>query len=273
MEAAAPKRAARKAESNSTLRVLARIGYAANGLVHLLIGVIVIIIAFGGDGESDQSGAFMAIASTPFGFIALWALAIALCALGIWHVLEGVLARDPDGDAKGSAKKWGRRISEWSQSLIFIVLGVVAGAVALGARVDSEESAETASRGVLSLPGGPAILGLLGVGIGIGGISFMVMGALRSFKKKLSMPASPVGDVMTILGVIGFIAKGVALTIVGLLMVVAAAKVDASTTGGLDGAIRALLHVAYGPLLVGLVGIGFIAYGVFCFFRARYARL
>ncbi|MGM7666079.1 DUF1206 domain-containing protein [Microbacterium sp. A93] len=273
MGTAAPKRAARKAESSTTLRVLARVGYAANGVVHLLIGVIVIVIAFGGKGASDQSGAFMAIAAAPLGFVALWALAVALCALGIWHALEGILARDPDGDAKGSAKKWGRRVSEWGQSLIFIVLGIVAGAVALGARVDSEESAETASRGVLLLPGGPVILGILGVGIGIGGVSFVVMGALRSFKKKLSIPANPVGTVVTALGVFGFIAKGVALTIVGFLTVVAAAKVDASNAGGLDGAIQALLGVAYGPLLVGLVGVGFIAYSVFCLFRARYARL
>ena len=43
--------------------------------------------------------------------------------------------------------------------------------------------------------------------------------------------------------------------------------------GGLDGALRALLALAYGPLLVGAVGVGFIAYGFFCLFRARYARL
>ena len=29
----------------------------------------------------------------------------------------------------------------------------------------------------------------------------------------------------------------------------------------------------YGPLLVGVVGVGFVAYGVFCLFRARFARL
>lgn len=273
MEIAAPKQAARKAESNNAFRVLARTGYAANGVVHLLIGVIVIFIACGGEGTSDQSGAFMAIASAPLGFLALWALSVALCALGIWHVLEGILARELGADVKGFAKKWGRRISEWGQSLIFIALGSVAGAVALGARVSSEESAETASRGVLSLPGGSGLLALLGVGIGIGGVSFVVMGALRSFRKRLSIPRTAMGKVATVLGVFGFIAKGAALIIVGSLMVVAAVNVDASTAGGLDGAIHALIGVAYGPLLVGLVGFGFLSYGIFCFFRARYARL
>lgn len=269
----AAKRAARKAESSSTLRVMARVGYAANGAVHLLIGVIIIVIAFGGHGDSDQSGAFQAIAAAPLGFIALWVLAVALGALGVWHALEGVLARNASSDAQGAARKWGRRSSEWGQAIVFIALGIVAGAVALGAEVDSERSAETASRGVLMLPGGPIVLSVIGTGIGIAGISFIGMGALRRFKNKLSAPSNPLGDVVTVLGVVGFIAKGVALTIVGTLAIVAAVQFDTSTAGGLDGAVQALLRVPYGPLLVLLVGVGFIAYGVFGLFRTRYARL
>ena len=49
--------------------------------------------------------------------------------------------------------------------------------------------------------------------------------------------------------------------------------VDPAAAGGLDGAIDALLGVVGGPFLVGFVGAGFVAYGVFCFFRARYAKL
>lgn len=273
MTTAAPKRVARKAESSSALRVLARAGYAANGVLHLLIGVIAIVISFGGTGESDQSGAFKAIASAPLGFLALWLLSVALWALGVWHALEGILARDTAGDAKGLTKKWGRRISEWGQAFVFIVLGLIATSVTLGARVDSEESAETASHGILLLPGGPVVLGLVGIGIGVGGVSFVTMGALGSFKKKLSISSDRVGSIVTVLGVVGFIAKGVTLVIVGILLVFASITVDASAAGGLDGAIQALLGVAYGPFLVCLVGIGFISYGIFCAFRARYARL
>ena len=47
----------------------------------------------------------------------------------------------------------------------------------------------------------------------------------------------------------------------------------ASQAGGLDDAFDALHALFPGPLLVGLVGVGFIAYGLFLFFRARYARL
>ncbi|SDH40647.1 DUF1206 domain-containing protein [Microbacterium pygmaeum] len=275
------KKVARKAESSTPLRAVARAGYAANGLVHILIGVITLVLAFGGDGESDQAGALNAIAAAPFGFVLLWVLAIALWALGLWHLFEGVLVSAPastssDGTvetAKRQGSKWGRRISEWGQAVVFVALGLIAAVVALGARVDSEQSTEDVSRGVLSIPGGPIVLGLIGLGVGIGGVSFIVMGFLRSFEKKMSIPAGGIGPAVKTLGIVGFIAKGIALVIVGILLLVASVKVDPAAAGGLDGAMTALLALPYGPWLAGAVGVGLIAYGVFCFFRARFARL
>lgn len=273
MSAPAAKAAAREAEGNTVFEVFARAGYVANGVVHLLLGVLVFVIAFGGDAEGDQAGAFKAVAGAPLGFVVLWLIAIALWALGLWHAAEGVLARDLSGDAKGAAKKWGRRTSEWGQAVIFIALGVIAAAVALGARPNAEETAESASRGLLVIPGGPIVLALVGLGIGIGGISFIVMGFLRSFHKRMAIPDDAVGRSVTTMGIIGFVAKGAALLIVGVLLMIAALRTDAETAGGLDGAVEAILELALGPVLVGIVGVGFIAYGVFTVFRARYARM
>jgi len=264
----AAKRAAREARSSPALRALARGGYAANGLVHVIIGVIVIVIAVGGRGESDQAGAFKTIAAAPLGFVALWVLALLLGGLGVWHAADGLLT-----SRRSDVRKWGVRISEWGQALVFLALAAVSASVALGARPDADETAEDASRGVLTLPGGPWLLGIAGIGIGIGGVAFVVMGLRRSFRRKMSIPSGALGSGATVLGVVGFVAKGVALVVVGILLTVAAIKVDPGSAGGLDGAIRALLDVFAGPFLVAVVGAGFIAYGAFCFFRARYARL
>jgi hypothetical protein len=250
------------------MRALARSGYAANGIVHALIGTIVIAISLGAEGESDQAGAFKAIGAVPAGFVALWALAVALAALGVWHLLAAVLARDPD-----LKKRWGMRVSEGSQALVFLALAAIAGAVALGAKPDGDAAARAASRGVLAVPGGPFVLGAAGLGIGIAGVVFVVMGARRSYRNKVSVPDGPLGAAIDVLGIVGFVAKGLALVAVGILVLVAAVKVDPEESGGLDGGISALLALPLGPLLVGAIGVGFIAYGVFCVFRARYARL
>lgn len=262
------KRAARTVTGSPLMHALARGGYAASGVVHALIGILVLALAFGVGGTADQSGALRTLAGSPVGLVLLWLIAVLLGALALYHLVEGVALRDAS-----SAKKWGRRLSEWGQAIVFAGLGVVAAAVALGARTDGNQSAEGASRGVLTLPGGPFLLALVGVGIAGGGIAFGVMGVLRSFEKKMSIPGRGVGPLVKTLGVAGYLAKGTALTIVGVLLVVAAVTSDAAQAGGFDDAFDKLRSLFLGPLLVGIVGAGFIAYGVFLFFRARFARL
>ncbi len=241
----------------------------ANGVVHALIAAIVVAVAFGGSGRSDQTGAFTAVASAPIGFIALWLLSITLCALGVYHAADGLLAKGVDG----TAQKWGRRAAEWGQALVFITLGLVAASVALGARPDAEKTTEQASRSVLTLVGGPILLSIVGIGVAVGGATFIAMGMRRSYENKVDIPEGRAGVAVTILGVVGFIAKGLALVIIGVCLMVAGIRVDPLAAGGLEGAIEALLVLPLGPWMAGLVGLGFFAYAIFCVFRARYARL
>jgi hypothetical protein len=258
----------RDARSQPVARMLARAGYAATGIVHALMGAIVLAVAAGGDGESDHAGAFRAIAEVPLGFALLWILAVTLLVLGLWHASSAVLARR---DTR--AATWGRRVSEGGQAIAFLALGAVSASVALGARPYGERTAQDASRGLLALPAGPWLLGAVGLGVGIAGITFVSIGVRRGFRKVMTIPHGPVGRSVTALGVIGYVAKGAALIVVGILLAVAAVTVDAEAAGGLDGAVHALRRMTFGPLLVGLVGVGLIAYGIFCGARTRYARL
>ncbi|WDG19104.1 DUF1206 domain-containing protein [Microbacterium sp. Clip185] len=261
-----PRNAARRLESDPRLRTLAKAGYAATGLVHVMLGALVLAVAFGGDGDADQSGAFRALAGTPAGLVTLWAVALALLALALWHAVAAFAGA-------GEKSTGSRRLSEAGQALAFAVLGVIAIVVAVGGRSDGDESVKETSSGLLSIPGGPFILGAVGVGVLVAGIAFGVIGGRRSFRKKLSVPGGGMGTLVVTLGVVGYVAKGVSLATVGVLLGVAAIRVDPREAGGLDGAVRALLELPAGPLIAIAVGGGLIAYGLFCLFRARYARL
>jgi hypothetical protein len=268
MDTEAPKRVAREATSQPWFRGLARLGYVSSGIVHALIGVIALVVALGGDAATDQTGALRAIAAFPLGFTLLWIIAAGFFALAAWKIAEGVLVRD-----ENPLKRWGARVGQWGQAVVFAALGTVSSAIALGARLSSERAAEQASRGVLQIPGGTFVLIAVGIGVGVTGISFVSMGVRRTYRTQVSVPDGPLGRVVDALGIVGFLAKGIALVAIGVLLVVAAVRDEASTAGGLDGALAALLELAYGPLLVATIGVGFLAYGAFCFFRARYARL
>ncbi|QEW02630.1 DUF1206 domain-containing protein [Microbacterium lushaniae] len=260
--------AARSAEHNPVLRVLARAGYAANGVMHALIGIIVLAAAFGGSGAADQTGAFRSVAAAPWGFALLWAIAVGLIALGVWHAVAAVGAR-----RARRTQRLGILAAEIGQAVVFATVGAVAASVALGARPSAERAAEDASAGVLSMPGGPFLLAAVGLGVAIAGVAFVVMGVRRSFRSKVTLPRTAWGHAVAGLGVAGFVAKGIALFIVGVLLGVAAVQVDPGQAGGLDGAVQALLQLPAGPLLGVAVGAGFLAYGAFTILRARFAKL
>lgn len=261
--------AARAVERQPDARALARGGYVANGVVHLLIGSLIVAVAFGGERDADQTGAFRAVAELPLGFVALWAAAALLTALGLWHLAEGMLA----SRRRRGAAVWGLRVSEWGQALVFLFFGGLSAAVALGARPHADEAARDVSRGILAVPGGVFAIVLVGVGVAIAGVVFAVMGVRRSFRSKMTIPEGAIGRVVAGLGVTGFIAKGVALGSLGGVLIVAAVRSRADEAGSLDAAIRALLDLSFGREIVVVVGAGLLAYGVFTVFRARYADL
>ncbi len=89
--------AAREAEANPAFRVAARAGYVANGILHLLVGALVLAVDFGAAEDSDQTGAFRAVTALPLGAAALRALAAGLVALGGWHLLQAVAPRGLSG--------------------------------------------------------------------------------------------------------------------------------------------------------------------------------
>jgi len=75
------------------------------------------------------------------------------------------------------------------------------------------------------------------------------------------------------LGVVGYVAKGIALFAVGVLFVVAAFTFDPEKASGLDGALKSLADLPFGIVILVAVGIGLIAYGLFLVARSRLARL
>jgi hypothetical protein len=75
-------------------------------------------------------------------------------------------------------------------------------------------------------------------------------------------------------GRIGYVGKGAALAVVGVLLVVAAVRSDPEQAEGLDAALHTLAGLPFGAVLLTLVALGFAGYGVYALAgRARYAKV
>jgi hypothetical protein len=259
--------AASRLENNRALQLAARTGFAVNGLLHLLIGGIALSVAFGSGGKADQSGALSGLASTPGGTFLLWVVTVGLWALGLFQVLETVLVRGTDKDA------WVGRAKEGGKAVAYLAIGFSAFSVARGGGGSSSGQTQSLTAKLLATPGGVLLVVLLGLGVLAVGVYFVLKGARKKFLDDISAPAGKTGRSITLLGQVGYIAKGVAVAVVGVLFCVAGVTSDPSEATGLDGALKSLTDLPFGVVLLVLVALGLIAYGVYCFARARYARL
>jgi hypothetical protein len=259
--------AARTAQDSTVFRTLARVGYVVLGILHLLIGGIAISIATGGGGEADQGGAMQQIQRSPAGVVLLWIIVLGLVALAIWQIAEAVLERDPD------AKKWGHRIKFLGTAAAYVAIAGTALVYALGGQSQSSDSSQSFSARLLAAPAGVALLVLVGLIVVAVGGAFVVRGITRAFTKHLELPTGAARKGIISFGVVGYIAKGIAVGVAGILFVVAALTHDPETAGGLDAALRALAGLPFGVIILWTVGAGLVLYGLFCFARARYARM
>src|SRR3954468_3947665 len=71
-QAAHVGRSARRAARSPALGRAARAGFAASGLVHLLVAYLVLRVAWTGGGQADQSGALSVLGDNPVGKGLLW---------------------------------------------------------------------------------------------------------------------------------------------------------------------------------------------------------
>jgi hypothetical protein len=78
---------------------------------------------------------------------------------------------------------------------------------------------------------------------------------------------------VTGLGVVGYVAEGVALFLVGLLFIIATVNAHPQESTGLDGGLKALREQPYGVYLLTAVGAGLICYGLYLMVKAKFARM
>ena len=115
--------------------------------------------------------------------------------------------------------------------------------------------------------------GLIIIGVGVGGI---IKGVKESFAEEIntsSMSSPTTRKGVLRLGQVGYIAKGVALSLVGGLLTYATITFDRQTAQGLDGALQTILAQPFGKFLLTAVALGFVAFGLFAILQSRYRRM
>lgn len=268
---------------------IARVGWAAKGVVYVLIGLLAFTVAadpFGwrsasGSGEADPSGAIATIARQPFGTVLLWAVGIGLLLYALWRLVTVVLPADLDAHAVL------RRVGYTVSAATYVVLGLSALSLALhpgssgggGAQGQSSQSQDsqvtTATNAVMEWTGGRWIVGVAGVVVvGIGGY-FLWKAATASFEKQLERRSvGPLSwNVVRNMGRVGWIGRAVMMGLIGVFVTRAAIQFDPDEARGLDDSLRRVADDSFGMVLVLVVALGLVLYGGFCIVSAPLRKL
>jgi uncharacterized membrane protein YidH (DUF202 family) len=250
----------------------ARVGLACYGVTHLLIAWLALQIAFGGGGgeQANQKGAFQQLTDNAFGKILLWIIVVGFVAVGLWRLGQAIWGYRYVSDKKKQLRKRG---TSAFKAVVFFTLTVLAVRTAIGSG-GGGNGQQQATAGVLGLPGGQWIVGLVGLGIIVAGGSKIYAGWKKKFEDDMNMPSDQkTRQAVERTGQIGYIAKGVSIAVIVVLVVIAAIQFDPAKAAGLDAALRSLAQTPLGPWLLVVVALGLAAYGVFCWFDAKYHRV
>ena len=264
---------AKRAAHNPWLERAARFGYVVKGVLYLLMGGLAYAVATQQGGAlTNPKGAIATVAGLPYARPLLILMAVGLVCYGMWGFVRAIF--DPLGRGHrpaGLADRLGCFLSGcFYTSLVPFTVKLV-----LGAPADAGSGGgEPLTARLIAAPGGPWLLGAIGLAwLVMSGFGQIYEGVTARFRRDLESWRVAQLELATLLGRIGFIARGVAFSIIGLFIIQAAVHHDAYVNTGLDGALAALAAQPYGPWLLGAVAAGLICFGAFCFCCARWIRV
>lgn len=261
--------AARQAADSKPVDWAARAGLTARGVVYLLIGVLALLVAFGGHAHVDQKGALQQVLAKPFGGFLVGAMAVGFAAYAIWRLSEAAFG------VTGEGRKALPRLQSLVRGLVYAGLAVVAVGLLLGSRKPQSAQSRELTATVMQQPGGRWLVGLVGAGIAITGLVLAWEGLRAKFMKYFPEgQLSPgVRAAALVLGRIGNVGRGLVFALVGSLVIAAAVTYDPAKAGGLDAALKTLRDRPYGGFLLALAAAGLIAFGIYGLIEARYRRV
>ena len=262
--------AGRRAENSDWMDHAVRVGIVSYGVVHLVLAWLTLKLVFGsGGGNASNQGALHQLAQTSLGRVSLYVAAAGFVALVVWQGLEAFGGHREEEGTKRAVK----RVVSAAKVVIYGSLAIASFKTASGGS-SGGGGTDSITTKLMDAPAGPLLVGVVGAVVVVVGGVLVYQGWKEKFRSKLGLKGQTGhdGKAYIWLGKAGYLSKGVAIGIVGLLFLFAALTHDPHKSGGLDVALHKVLQQPFGGPMLFLIAVGFAGYGLFCFAWARHLR-
>jgi hypothetical protein len=237
-------------EKNPPFLLFARAGFAARGIMYLLVAWLALRV-----GRSEDAGGALAYLGSGAGRLVLAGMALGFAGYSAWRLLDAALGTE----ARGSGwKNIRHRLVAAGSGCVHLGLAFSAAKLALGAGGGSGGGSRTAEAGAataMSLPGGPAVLTIAAaILLAVAGAQLAV-GLGRRFLRHMRPEAKRHAWIVAV-GMAGYCARGAIFAVAAWLMFRASTHHSPAEAGGLGDALAAMPGALRAAVAAGLALFG-----------------
>ena len=246
-------------DTAARLTMLTRLGFAARGLLYLVIAILVMTTGR----EEDPAGALNYLGQGG-GQILLLLMTLGLLAYGLWRLSDAAFDTERHGTGRSAVLA---RLGAAGSGIVHLLLAWQAIKLMQGASAQAQGGAQDSAQSVLQLPGGGTLLVLVALillGVGV----FQLIKAVKGSYLKHLEPHIAGQAWAKWTGRFGYAARGLVFIITGFFVAQAGLSEQASEAGGMAEALS-WLNSPWDMI----VAAGLLAFGLFSLIEARFRVL
>ena len=262
-------------EAQPWIAPLARMGYAAKGIVYLMIGVMSALFAMGKRSEpADFSAVLLQVFRQPFGEVLLAALTVGLFGFGLWCLIQAIMDTEDKGTTLfGIVARMfyaGVGIVYWAVGWSAVRLLTRTSTVRQGDQPEQELTAR-----VFAISPFTRWLAII---VGLGFLGFGVYEIRRLYVEGFEIlrpegRKEVIDDLAMRIGQIGITTRAVVFAIIGFFLIWSGITFDPTKVRGISGALRVVQQEPHGTWLLIATAMGLIAYGAYMLLLAWRRRI
>ncbi|MEC9407025.1 MAG: DUF1206 domain-containing protein [Pseudomonadota bacterium] len=254
---------------SSLVRLLARMGYTARGLVYLVVGGLTLQAALDLEEPADTRDALQTLFAQSFGTPLLIGLAAGLVGYAVWRAVQSLLDVDNHGhDPRSLCIRAALLVS----AALHLGLAWACIEIALQLGSGGSQPARQVARQVVDWPAGDWLLMGGGLAIFIAGAAHIYKGASGGFRDWFDASDRALLWIDP-LSRFGLCARGLIFLVVGGFTIYAGQYVEPDAVRGMRGALQWIQARAFGRLWLGLFGVGLLAFGLYSMTEAWVRRV